>query len=532
LSLLQGMLEVQWAKPPRLWSATRGAQMVGQNKGGVEVAQAPIWGLGRVVILEHPDLWGGLVDLDPDSPDPADAAAKLWQEIQSSDGEDQVAFRAEERYVFRLVRAPALEKNGAGFALHAEGTYLITGGLGSLGLLLARWLVDKGARHLVLTSRRGLPERSSWDGLSPGSDEAARITQIRTLEELGARVGVFAADVADAARMSEVFEEIERTAPPLRGIIHAAGVASERPVATMDTEALQNALRPKVLGSWVLHELIRGRDIDFLVFFSSVASIWGSRGLGHYAAANHFLDALAHHRRFLGLKSLSIDWGWWAGHGMATGEMERFFAQNGLRALPQEDALSALAGFLESGVTQRAVAAVDWRVFKSLYGLKRRRFLLDDIVLAPQPEEEKKSSQRPDLLQRIESAPQVARREILLTHVRAEVAKVLGFHNPELIEPRQGFFKMGMDSILTVQLRNRLEAALGRSLPPTVAFEYPTVETLSDYLLRLVAPEEQMLAALAPTPPMAEQESTSGLRDDLSEDELTALLADKLRKKP
>jgi acyl carrier protein len=394
-------------------------------------------------------------------------------------------------------------------------------------------MAEHGARHLVLTSRRGLPDRSSWDGISPGADDTDRIAQIRSLEELGARVMVIAADVADAAQMAAVFGEIQRTAPPLRGIVHAAGVASEELLTTMNPGALESTLRPKVLGSWVLHELTRGRDLDFLVLFGSVASVWGSRGLGHYAAGNHFLDALSHHRRFLGLPAMSVDWGWWATRGLATVEMERFFAQNGLRALVPEDALTVLGRLLTAGVTQQTVAAVDWRVFKSIYGLKRRRFLLDEILSSPIADGERPGRQQSDLLERLEKASAMRRREILVTHVRAEVARILGFGDAQAIELRQGFFRMGMDSILTVQLRNRLETALGRSLPPTVAFEYPTVETLSDHLLRLVTPGDGIDAvpAEAGPPPVTGIARAPQLRDDLSEEELTALLAEKLRHK-
>jgi myxalamid-type polyketide synthase MxaE and MxaD len=203
-----------------------------------------------------------------------------------------------------------------------------------------------------------------------------------------------------------------------------------------------------------------------------------------------------------------------------------------LRALPAENALEFLGRILQSGVAQQTVAAVDWKVFKAIYGLKRRRFLFDAIGDGTEAPSRQEMRQGSELLKRLGDAPVLQRREILFAHVRTAVARILGFAQPEMVEPRQGFFKMGMDSILTVQLRNSLESALCRSLPSTVAFEYPTVDALTDYLVRMLAPVGH--ATDPPAAPPLPAQSTAGRisRDDLSEDDLSALLAEKLRKKP
>jgi microcystin synthetase protein McyG len=529
VALVQALAGEDMHQKPRLWCVTRGAQSVSGERRGVEVAQAPVWGLARVIALEHSGLWGGLVDLDPNAVEPASAARALLDEIRTSDGEDQVALRGDTRYVLRLVCAHETPDRATPPKLRSDATYLVTGGLGVLGTKVARWLVERGAGRLVLTSRRGVPDRSARDASPPGSDVARRIAEIRALEALGVRVTVVAADVADFVQMSALMSDIQRSGYPLRGVIHAAGVASEMPLVSLDAAEFDAVLRPKVRGGWVLHEVTRNLQLDFFVCFSSAAAVWGSRGLAHYAAANHFLDALAHHRRGLGLPGLSINWGWWESRGIITAEMERFFAQSGLRVMSPQRALDVLGGLLESTAAQHTVANVDWGAFKTLYGARGHRFLLDDLAPAATSVKAVAADRTGDLRRRLEAASPGTRREVAVTSIRAEVAKILGMPDPTAIEPRQGFFKMGMDSILTVQLRNQLEAALGRSLPSTVAFEYPTVEALSEFVLQLVAPSEGSATShAAPRPETA----GDALREDLSEEELAALLAERLRRKP
>jgi acyl transferase domain-containing protein/acyl carrier protein len=482
---------------PRLWLVTRGAQAVGGSPLPVALAQAPLWGFGRVLALEQPECWGGLVDLDPRAP--ADEAQRLLEAITEPDGEDQVAFRGEQRRVARLVRDPL--KHGASAQLSGGGTYLVTGGLGGLGLQVARWMVERGARHLMLTSRAGLPERSRWDTPTPDDGMRRRIEAVRALEALGASVTVATANVSERGSMASVFDAFGRTLPPLRGVVHAAGLLTTSTLMEMETPTLLEVLRPKVAGAWVLHELTRGLEVDFFVMFSSAAAIWGSRGFGHYAAANQFLDALAHYRRTCGLPALSLDWGWWAGGGMASAETEAFFRQVGVEELSSEQALDALGRLLVSNAVQKTVAAVDWSVFKPVYEARRSRPLLQEIEGAGIAVPHEPTGEERDLRDRLARASPEEQEGLVSAYVAGEVARLIGLDSTEAVDPRQGFFSMGMNSLMTVQLKNRLEMGLGRRLPPTVAFEYPTVEALAAYLTA----------------------------KELSEDDLTALLAKKLK---
>ncbi|MGO9895164.1 MAG: SDR family NAD(P)-dependent oxidoreductase [Bryobacteraceae bacterium] len=540
LHLIQSLAQMEGKPALRLWLITRGAQAVEPTDGiSLSVAQAPLWGLGRVIALEYPELWGGLVDLPPrecTASNSMEVAATLCEEILGSDGEDQVAFR-EERHVARLVRSHDRAVRTRPLAILPDACYLITGGLGSLGLRLAEWMVSQGARHLVLTGRTGLPERSAWPAILPETEMGRRIAAIQALEERGARIHVVKADVADERQMSDLWGDLDRNHPPVRGIIHAAGVLAPHGLADLRAEEFHEVLRSKVTGAWLLHQFVEARkgagaELDFFVLFSSGASVWGGQGLAHYAAANHFLDALSHHRAALGLPALSVNWGWWGGSGLVSEELAGFFGRIGLKSLPPDQALAVLAYLLESGATRKTVADVDWTVFGPIFEARRNRPLLEELAVRPQVQvetgnaKEEKSSRLLDL---IHQAPRTEKRPLLHRYIRNEVALILGFSSSDRIDPKQGFFTMGMDSMMTVQLRNRLDQNLDCSLPPTVAFEYPTVESLTKFLSESVLKLQEPASAPVETNRFEKETRTepSGA-DDLTEEELVGLLARKL----
>jgi NAD(P)-dependent dehydrogenase (short-subunit alcohol dehydrogenase family) len=482
---MQAVICAEWPTPPRLWLATRGAQPIGDALSETALAQSPVWGLGRVFALEHPDLWGGLIDLPPAGETSVlSDASLLFDEIQQPDGEDQIALRGDRRHVARLTRSRVESMTVKPLAIAPDATYLITGGLGSLGLQLARWLVDHGARRLVLTGRSGLPDRSQWETIAADTDFGRRIAAVKAIEALGAAITVAQVDVADEAGMSALFAELKRTHPPVRGILHAAGVAATHALADLSLDALHAVLRPKVIGTLVLHRLTQLIEpLDFFILFSSGAAVWGSQGLGHYAAANQFMDAFAHHRRRHGLPALSVNWGWWAGDGMATTAQARLFTQVGLNVMPPDQALSALVYLLRTDAIQAVVASIDWAAFKPIYESKRPRPLLKRIEAPAQTNDAGATGERRTFTDQLRSAAPDQRWQMLLAHVRDQVSRVLGFASGEALDTRQGFFRMGMDSLTTVQLRRHLEVSLGCALPTTVAFEYPTVEALTRFLM-------------------------------------------------
>jgi malonyl CoA-acyl carrier protein transacylase len=522
----------------RLWLITRGAQPVRAQPESLAVTQSPIWGLGRVLALEHPELWGGLIDLE-EALDGAAQISQLWQEIvdDDPDAEDQIAFRDNQRYVPRLVpggsdsreREAQIASSASKPAIFAPGgAYLITGGLGRLGLKVAQWMAERGARHLVLLSRRRLPERSAWANLATEGDAYEAARRIEAIENLGCAVTAVSGDVSDYARMSELFAEFGHSMPSLRGVIHAAGVFDFYPLTEISVDVLRTCLRPKIIGAWVLHKLTEREPLDFFVAFSSGASVWSAKGLAHYAASNQLLDVMAHHRRAMGLPALAINWGWWA-EGGTSAESERYFAQVGLERMPATDALEILGHLLQTNATQVTVAACNWSMLRPIYEAKRRRRFLDNVVPGQPAAGRQLSESTPNFLARLRETASSERWNFLRAHVAEQVAKVLGLAHPRSLDPHQGFFRMGMDSLMAVQLRQRLENNLdGYSLPLTLAFEYPNIEALTRYLasevlsLEVVAPRANI-----PVNGGADLQPRDN-HDRLSEGELVELLANKL----
>ena len=283
----------------KLWLITSGAQSVVEGQRVLNITQAQVWGLGRTFALEHPGCWGGLIDLDP-----CDDGGAIVPEVVSTilwhDAEDQLAFRNGKRYGLRLSRrAPLSAAEKPHLSPHKN--YVITGGLGGLGLVVAEWMVERGARNLVLLGRR------------EPSAEAKKI--IDNFKAPGARVEVRAADVASKSSIESTFQEIIRTVGSIDGIVHAAGVIDDGLLEQQTWERMEKVLAPKVAGSWNLHEATAAMHLDFFILFSSFAALTGSAGTSGYAAGNAYMDALAHHRKTLGLPALSINWGAWKGEG-------------------------------------------------------------------------------------------------------------------------------------------------------------------------------------------------------------------------
>ena len=478
--------------------ATRGAQPV--RPGPLAVAAGPLWGMARTIHLEHPNLDVKLLDLDPTHPGSLEVD-HLLAELDDLGPEDLVAYRDNTRHVARLVRATPPEIPPP-LTLRPDATYLITGGLGGVGLQLARWIVDRGARHLVLVGRSGLSRRPD----DPRREAIDRLTAS------GALVKIIAADVADLSAMTRVLADIPHTAP-LRGIFHLAGTSAPMPLLETRDYDLRALLRPKVGGSWVLHTLSKSLELDYFVCFSSAATAWSAALLGPYSAANHFLDVLAHHRRALGLPALSVDWGGWSGGGMATADVQRYASDMGLIMSPAAHFLEALDLLIQSGAIQKTVAAVDWRIFKPVLEARGPRPLLEHITVAADPRADKHTG---SFAATLTAAATDAQWPMLVEHVRARAAEILGFADPQALGRDQGFFQTGMDSVMSVRLRNDLERTLGASLPPTLAFEQPSVDALATWLAR------EVLGITPPDPP-APVDPLASLQD-LSATELAALL--------
>ncbi|HVC19686.1 MAG TPA: MupA/Atu3671 family FMN-dependent luciferase-like monooxygenase [Vicinamibacterales bacterium] len=509
----------------RLWIVTRQAQAAGDGRADCAVAQAPVWGLGRVIAVEHPGLWGGLLDLPaPGAAGPDEELGWLEAELTEPDGEDQIAFRDGERRVARLLRAP--KPGAAAVRFEPERLYLITGGLGGLGRRVANWLVRQGVTDLLLTGLHDLPAGAGATPIPPDAapDVRERVAALQSLEAQGARVRYVRADASRVEEMRAVDEAIRADGRPLGGVIHLAGLPENRTIEEIDFARDRRVMAPKVSGAWILHELTRAWQPDFLICFSSISAVWGSRGQPLYAAANHFLDALTAHRRHLGLRTLTVNWGPWAEGGMVAPDDLRLLARMGLRALEPADGTFVLGRLLAAGLSQQVVASVDWPIFKDLFESRGRRPLLERVD-AREAAAGDRTSASTELARALAAVGGEERRRQLVAHLQQQVAAVLALPGGRLPDPRGGFFEMGMDSLMALELKKRLQADFGVELRATAVFNYPTVQALADFLAGLLG----AASTAAPTAPAGPATATIAADSDrLSDAELVRLLDEQL----
>ncbi|MEV7192761.1 type I polyketide synthase [Streptomyces sp. NPDC093510] len=447
---------------------TQGAVSTSATDTLTNPVQAQVWGLGRVAALEYPRLWGGLVDL------PAridhQTLTRLAAALAPQD-EDQVAIRATGTHARRLAHAPANSPN-SGTSWEPRGTTLITGGTGGIGAVLARWLARAGAPHLLLTSRRG-PD-------APGARDLAA-----ELEELGASVTITACDVGDREQVRHLVEGVPAR-HPLSAVVHAAGVPNYIGLGEVSGAELDEVLRPKALAALHLHELTRESNLSAFVMFSSGAGVWGSGQQGAYGAANHFLDALAEHRRSQGLAATSIAWGPWAEAGMAADQAAlTFFSRFGLHPLSPDLCVKALHQALDAGETTLTVANFDWAQFTSTFTAQRPSPLLADLPenrRASAAAAQEDTAEASSLQQELTEAKPAQQRQLLLQHVRSQAAATLGHSDVDAVPATKPFQELGFDSLTAVELRNRLNKSTGLALPTTVVFDHPTPDALTDVL--------------------------------------------------
>ncbi|MCF3144274.1 type I polyketide synthase [Streptomyces platensis] len=475
LATVQALAAWQGRSVPKMWLVTSGAQPVGEWPAEADMAHGALWGFGRVVALEHPELWGGLVDLAPEQAGSTAAADALVKELLAGDGEDQVAFRDGTRQVARL--APAPEDSGAAqrTAIRPDGGYLITGGLGGLGLVVARWLVAEGARHLVLLGRR-----------APDADTAATLAE---LTSLGATVDVVRADVTRAEDVERVIAGFGRQRPPLRGVFHAAGVLDDGTLLQQGWDRYRAVLAPKVIGAHHLDRCTRDLPLDLFVLFSSFVAVLGSPGQANYAAANAALDSLAHHRSALGLPATSVNWGPWEGVGMTdSAAAARYrWSERGARTIRRAEGARLLDRVLDRSAPQVGVFSVDWDVYHNWLHPTANRDLLALVHTAAAGaqsagDDEDTASSLPDRLAALDPGD---RMEHLVAHLAAKVADIAGFAADHAVDPETGFFQLGMDSLMKLKLVTRLREELGDrlTLPGTLPFDHPTCTSLAAHLL-------------------------------------------------
>jgi thioester reductase-like protein len=490
---------------------TRGAVAAEPAQAGHSPLAAALWGLGRVLALEHPEHWGGLIDLDPAIP--AVESARLLEALVQSPAEDEQALRGERRLVSRLTPAAASGTAPGGQPrreppVRPDGTYLITGAFGGIGVALAHWLGRAGAGRLVLLARSRLPARSEWDG-ELEAPVRSRVDAVRSLERLGVEVEVVACDVTDEPAMTRLFRKLSNGRRPLRGVVHAAGVSAPQFVRDVRPDAYRAVWRPKVIGGWLTHRLSEGAPLDFFLGFSSIAATWGSQHLASYAAGNAFLTGLAHQRAAAGKPGLAVEWGPWASNSGLFGEdVMEFLKSTGLRPLAPDQCLHLLGALLEGGEPHHVVCAADWSVFKPVMEARIDRPLLAGIAADVSPEAAEPTELHAELLAVGDENPSSSaiRGGLLSGYLRTAGAEVLGVA-PDAIDPEADLMDCGLDSVMVMDIVRRCKRDLGLAIKASKLFERTTLEDWVDLLMEQFGWARHP-AGPAPSPEPAPRPST------------------------
>ncbi|SBT94598.1 Acyl transferase domain-containing protein [Streptomyces sp. DI166] len=496
-----------WLADPRLTDTrlvvvTAGAIATRTGEDVPDLAHAALWGLVRTAQTEHPDRFL-LVDTGP-TPD-ADLLTDAVRAALDA-GEPQSALRDERILVPRLARR---QPTGHTTPWRPDGTVLITGGLGTLGTLVARHLAgEHGVRRLYLTSRSG-------------ADAPGAAALVADLARLGADAEVIACDVADAGELAALFDKIPPE-HPLTAVVHAAGVVDDAVLTALTPHQVEDVLRPKLDAALTLHTLTRDLDLTAFVLFSSTASVLGGPGQANYAAANAFLDALAHHRRAQGLPATSVAWGLWAETSGMTGRLDRTdldrITRSGLAPLATPDAL----GLLDTAGASDDALLVAVEIAMTTLRRNARTGMVPPVLSGIVPTPPRRTSARttgdaPTLTQQLAGRSPKERLAHLQELVRGHVTEVLAHGSTTTLDTDRDFADLGFDSLTAVELRNRLSAVTGLRLPTGLVFDYPSPSALAAHLDSLLAPEddpargtaawtelERLETALATQPPTPE----------------------------
>lgn len=530
LHLAQSIVGDPALYPTKLVLATRGCQVVGDEAPPISPVQRPLWGLARVATLEHPELNIHMIDVDPQAADRL-AALQIGREILSPDGEDQVTFRADERHVHRLIRETSFNSTVA--RIQPDRSYLITGGMGGLGLIVAKWLVEKGASHLTLTGRRKLPDRSSWDSVASDSDDHRRITAIKEIEALGGKIDLEYVDVNNYSAMASMMDKFGNQSPELSGVFHCAAVVKLGPLKDMDAHDFNDALAAKISGSWILHQLTSELDLDYFILFSSVTSLIGSTSMSSYVAGNQFLDAMADYRRQTGRPAISVCWGTWESMRQFSAEEKNNIARIGLNPMPADRALTVFETMLAADASPVVIASIDWDLLKPVYESKRSMPFLSQVEALEETDISRMEQYSDDITSKLADAEPEEGMDLLREFIHDQVCQVLGMDPNDFLEMDRGFFEMGMDSLTSVELKKRLDASFNYAFPTSLVFNYPNIEQLADYIAETVLESEEKNDQNDRSDSNILENGDEGDMDDqYSEEELVNLLAEKLNLGP
>ncbi|MBF0411467.1 MAG: SDR family NAD(P)-dependent oxidoreductase [Desulfamplus sp.] len=522
---------------PQLILVTCGTQTVTGQESKINPEGAALWGMGRSIALEHPDLKCTLVDIDPDRVEIDELGRELVAICQNDssnsnsthsgsvayNGESQIALRNGKVYAARLkrcdlnVRSIKLEitttnretdMTASTPKISSENTYLITGGLGGLGLAVARWLTEKNAGCIVLVGRK-----------EPSKEV---MQEIEDLHKNGINIEIRYADMTDSEQVESMLSDVIYKLPPLKGIIHAAGLLDDGVIAQLSWEKFWHVMAPKVVGASILDKKTRDIELDFFVCFSSIVSILGTPAQANYAAANAYLDAVCRSRNIFKIKgfskikekSLSINWGPFAETGMAArldNINQRRITAQGFNLISPKSGLTALELLIGQNKPQMAVMSVDWSRFMERF--QAPSSFGDDKASKPHGSMFLSDFQKFSALTSVSTSSSLSKssagggagswqeelsraakhehKSLILNRLRAATAEILGLDNPDQLDANGRLFDLGLDSLMAVELKNCVEKNLNCRLKSTLVFDYPTVASMAEYLIGTLALTKQ-----------------------------------------
>jgi myxalamid-type polyketide synthase MxaE and MxaD len=477
LYLTQVLTSLNWPKMPRLWLVTSGAFEFQTPVSENSLTQRDLWAFGGVLVNEYPRLRCTRIDLS-DKPDEHELTG-LLKEIAANRADNQLAIRADSSFALRFKRSQmpmelaeeSLLNPDTSPVVRPDATYLITGGLGGLGLLLAQRLVELGTRYLALVSRR--------------EPDSQVMNTLAELEKQGAIVKIYRYDVSRDEQVLELLKQIEEELPPLRGIVHAAATLEDSLLSDMTLEKVQKVFAAKAQGSWWLHKHSQNLPLDFFVLFSSAAAILGNPGQSNYAAANGFLDGLAQYRRTLGLPATSLNWGPWSGAGMAAQiENNSRFEQGGIYSLTPQQGLAAFELVLRRAPAQLAIFAADWETLSQSNGLFLESGLASKLV------DRRKQLAAVEVLETLRSnlskVGENDRVSLIETYLSQVIMRTLGI-GVERLDLKLSLYGIGLDSLTAVEIKNRVETDLQLVVPLENLLQGPSISQLSEELAQQLA---------------------------------------------
>ncbi|MBZ0255052.1 SDR family NAD(P)-dependent oxidoreductase, partial [bacterium] len=512
VQFIQRLLQQNASAP--IFVLTQNAQSVLPDDPLAGFASAPLWGVMKCLMQERPALPCAMIDADDWSL--AANQLALMQVASSSIKENQIALRNGAAYAARLARCQPRDEGEV--AVRPDASYLITGGLRGVGFAAAQWLVERGAKYLLLA------------GCS-GKLDAASEAFVNEWKQRGVQVHCARCDVADAAQVNALAKQLPQGFPPLGGVIHSAGVLDDASIVNLSEERIRSVFAPKVDGAMNLHHATKEMQLDFFVLFSSLSAVWGAQGQANYVAANSFLDGFAHWRRAQGLPALSVNWGPWRETGMAANKsLLAQFESQGVRALSNQDGLASLSRLMSSGAAQCAVADIHWARLLQQIGADGTPPLLSELAQQEQPKV--LPSTPSNLLETLLSLPEEKRKQPFGDYVAQQVVSVLRIPESQF-DAQAPLSRLGVDSLMAVELRNRFQRELKIDAPIPIFLDGSDTQTLIERLLQRFEQSSKTQPAQVKAKPspseLADNLNSSNAEkllekiDDLSDEEIDAL---------